>query len=425
MAHAQDQTPILMRTPRGLRSSPMRFSGTKGIALLMIGMGIAFVCFPTFGVAAGGGGFMWIFVAPFIAAGLFMMGLGLFMALGSVRVITRPGRLGMRAELVLWGWTFWVPAQRLTDLRLRMSTDKDGSAGIEGVYRLEARFNKPAAGQKESALTHGGHTTIAAGNDHAWLLEWAQTLSTELDVPLVRQRAFDRAIESADEGDTTQRPPADAVYPQPPEGVVSWVEETPGGVTLYALPDAHSKGFTRTLIGLGVLFPLIAGGVGAMFISSLWGTKGATLQLLGIGSVVVLFVGGGFYALVCGIRGKRARWIVDITEGTLLLNARTMRGKVSAVLPAAHVTRVSVADTGTSYGGTEQGGGTPVREVRIAPRHARALSILKGSSDASLDWAAEVLRIALALDPSDTSPETDEQETDEPEAEGFAREAPE
>lgn len=396
-------TPTLDIKPYGLRGRAPVKRPPVFIALFVAFFGVVFIAFPV-GTSWNGGTVFRLFTLPSVAVGLLMIAVALWMLVGTRDVLVKRGVLRVRYALGPLGFSVRLGADTLERLRVVTASKSKDASVHDAPYTLEARLSRTSGKTKDAF-------PLAEADDPSWLIAWCETLGETLRVPTTIAKDARRALEE-DPDDGVERPPVGYAAPRTSATIPSWAEVEPGHVTLYCLLDRDAKRRTASYFGMGGFFMVLP--VVTVWFMLSGGKPGAGI-VLGIGSIVLLFVAIGLTMVGYAFLSRRDSWIIDVTNNGLLCTARHLGRTRSRSVHAGSVRDVSVIETGESWGGHKDAsgrtvGGTPVKQVRIDLEIGPPLRLMTGCSDDSLTWARDALASALCLpdpdgEPSDDAPE--------------------
>ncbi len=393
--------PELRTTAYGLRGDSPIDRPHPIFSLFIALFGFVMIAFPV-GTSWGSGALNLLFLTPFVLFGLVFMLVGVWVIIGSRRVIVKRGRLKLWYGFGPFGVPIPLPQKDMDRLRVRRVKTASGGSDFDKPYELVAELSRDGKKGRD-------HIQLAAGDDPAWLSAWAEQIGDAIGAEYAVMKSLRPKAEA--HGVSVPLPPEGAVYPEPPITSPFSLEERPGHITLFAAMDRSARRRSQSFIGMGVAFISLIVLVGGGFVVS--GAYSSLPVAIGLGSMTLLFFLAGLTMLGYGVLITRDKWIVDITDGTLLATFTHLGRRRTRQIPASEVSSVRVEETGESWGGSSMNDGPahdgiPVKELRIAPRSGPQLRLLTGCSDTSLEWARRVLSIALAVTPIDGTAETDD-----------------
>jgi hypothetical protein len=378
---------------------PLRQLGRyRLIGCLPLAFGGLFSAMPAFlGIMAGirllpqGGPVVWFFalfaafLLLFVLAGMFLMGIGVFVLAGHSEIEIHHGRLSAIERAGWLRWKRWRKTASVRRFHLGVGRAKTHNGVAAGPLAN--------AGGLVAELDTGKPFLLAFGYTREMLRPLAEELSGRCNLML-------------DEGAMMgTRPPVEVVevpldpsafrerHEQPASSKVM-CERAADGVTLSVPPAGlwrGSKGlFLLSVFWLGISLAASGGLGGAAVGGGLKGMGWGAVFPLGL---CTLFLGIGIAMLLAAINMGRQRAVLAVVGGSLMVLQTGIFGSKRGEWDRDQVADIRTGPSGLSSG--SEGNQKPIIQLQIHLKSGRTFGMLTGRDDAELFWLATVLRKAL------------------------------
>ncbi len=348
----------------GIRISlPPRPLGAGRLAgLFLIPFGLVFSLGPLSGALDSEGdhgcfrAFIFLFVTPFVVIGVLVIALGMwFLFPGRTRLSLDRHRLRTTERLGLFWWSWTAPREKLRGFQVRETQARRGaqpSAVLE--VEVEGRSRKFTFGQGYPA-------------------DWLEGVA----------RALAEVHGSAAVAPTVQAPPAPAAFGPASSSSVSQparsdivLEYTADSVRL-TVPRKGIWKANGCLLLFGILWSTMSGiGLVAALSSGVWGGAAFVLLFVAIGAAFIL---GSIHS---GIKTAE----LELSGASLVLRKSGVFGRKLRQWPRASIQKYSVEDSGWEVNDVRQW------QLRVDLAEGKPLKLLRGRSNAELEWISSVLR---------------------------------